>query len=282
MGEFDRVEHWTAADGARLALRRARAQGRHRASLVLLHGFGEHSGRYGHVAGWFAGRGISVFALDLRGHGRSPGPRGHVARFAQFLSDVVALRKLAAAEAPGPQLVLGHSFGGAIALRYLETGPQGLSGAILSSPAVVLAIRIPAWKTTLASWLAGLAPAIGISTGVELAHLSTDPAVGEAVKSDPLCHQVMSPMAYRETVDAQALLLAQRDRITVPLLFLLAGDDRIVSRPAAEAFAVGLPGDVTVRVYEGFFHEVLNERERDRAFADIEPWLDRVLPRPQR
>ena len=101
--------------------------------------------------------------------------------------------------------------------------------------------------------------------------------MGQAARSDPLYHRVMTPRAYREVLAAQAAVVAEGRHIRVPLLLLLAGDDRIVSRPASEAFARSLTGDVTVRVYEGFYHEVFNEPHRARVFRDVEPWLDRVL-----
>lgn len=274
---FGEAEHWTAADGARLALRREPARGARRASAVFLHGFGDHGGRYAELARWLADRGVSVFALDMRGHGRSPGPRGHVARFAQYLSDIVALRRLVAAEAPGPQLLVGGSYGGLVTLRFLETAPPDLAGAILAVPCVQLAMNVPRWKSTLALALADVLPGIPIPTGLDLATLSRDPGVVEDFRSDPLTHHVMTPRCYRETVAAQVQLLAERDRIAVPLLFLLAGDDRVVSTPAARAFAAGLPGDVTLRVYDGLFHDIFHEPARDRVFADLGPWLDRVL-----
>jgi alpha-beta hydrolase superfamily lysophospholipase len=273
---FGDVDFWTAADGARLALRRESAA-RPRGALILLHGFGDHSGRYGEVAAWFAARGVSVYALDQRGHGKSPGRRGHMSRFAQFVSDVVALRKLVAGEVAAPQLLLGHSFGGLVALRYLETGPEELAGAIVSSPFLAVAMPVPRWKRLLARALVGVLPALPVATGLDPAHLSTDPAVGQAAKSDPLYHRVMTPRAYREVLAAQATAAAEGERIRVPLLCLVAGDDRIVSRAVTEAFARSLTLDVTVKVYDGFFHEVFNEPQRARVFRDIEPWLERVL-----
>ena len=280
MASFTDVEYWTAADGARLALRRAPGAAPARAALILLHGFGDHSGRYGDVAAWFAARGVSVYALDQRGHGRSPGKRGHVSRFAQFLSDVAALRKLVAGEERGPQLLLGHSFGATVALRYLETGPQGVAGAIVSSPFLAVAMKVAPWKVLLARLLADIRPSLPVATGLDVTHLSTDQAVGQAAKSDPLYHRVMTPRAYRELRAAQAAVVAEGHHIAVPLLFLLAGDDRIVGRQAAEAFARSLSGDVTVRVYDGFFHEVFNEPQRARVFRDVEQWLERVLEAP--
>ena len=279
MPGFADVAFWTAADGARLALRRAPAPGRARGALILLHGFGDHGGRYGEVAAWFAERGVSVWALDQRGHGRSPGRRGHVSRFAQFVSDVAALRKLVGGEETAPQLLLGHSFGATVALRYLETAPEHLAGAILSSPFLALAVPVPRWKRALAFVLLDLAPALPVRTGLDVGHLSTDPGVGQAALSDPLYHRVMTPRAYREVRQAQRALLEEGDRIAVPLLVLLAGDDRIASRPASEAFARALRGDVSVSVYEGFFHEIFNEPPPRRAqvYRDVERWLDHVL-----
>jgi alpha-beta hydrolase superfamily lysophospholipase len=277
VSQLSDVGFWTAPDGARLALRRARPDGRARGALILLHGFGDHSGRFGEVAPWFAARGVGVWALDQRGHGRSPGKRGHVSRFAQFVSDVAALRKLVAGEEAAPQLLLGHSFGGTVVLRYLETAPEGVAGAIVSSPFLAVAMRVPGWKRLMARLLLDVLPGLPVATGLDLAHLSTDPGVGQAARSDPLYHRVMTPRAYHEILRAQQAVVAEGDRITVPLLFLVAGDDRVVSRAATEAFARSLTRDVTVRVYDGFFHEVFNEPERARVFRDVEQWLDHVL-----
>lgn len=275
MPGFGDVEFWTAPDGARLALRRVEPASAPRALILLLHGFGDHSGRYAHVAEFLAARGCAVWALDQRGHGRSPGPRGHMTRFAQFLADVAALRRRAAAEVAAPQVLLGHSFGGLVALRYLETAPQGLAGTVVTSPWIDTAMRAPAWKLALARTLAGPLPSLGMSTGLDTAHLSTDPAVGQAARSDPLYHHRMTPAAWREIQAAQAAVVAEKDRIAGPLLVLLAADDRIISRPAAEALARTLPAETVV--YDGMFHEILNERDRARVLGDMGAWLDRVL-----
>ncbi len=275
MPSFDDVEFWTAPDGARLALRRVAPAETPRALVLVLHGFGDHSGRYAHVAAWLAARGYAVWALDQRGHGRTPGPRGHFTRFAQFLADVAALRKRAAAELPVPQVLLGHSFGGLVALRYLETSPNGLAAAVVTSPWIETAMPAPAWKLLLAKLLAGPLPALGIQTGLDTTYLCTDPAVGQAAHSDPLYHSRMTPAAWREVQAAQAAVVAEQDRVRTPLLMLLAGDDRIASRAASEALARTLRAETVV--YDGMYHEILNEPERRRVLADIGAWLDRVV-----
>ena len=276
---WDDVASWTVPDGARLAVRRAVPEGEPRGSVLIVHGWGEHAGRYAHVAAWLAARGLAAWAYDHRGHGRSSGRRGDVARFAQYVADIVALRKRVQAEAPGPQVLLGHSFGGLVVLRYLETTHEPLAGAVCTSPFLQVAMPVPPWKSALASALVNLLPALKVPTGLALEHLCTDPAVVEAARRDPLCHQVMTPRAYHEVLGAQRALAAERGRICAPLLFLLAGDDRIVSTAASQAFAAGLAGTPPVHVYAGLFHEILNEREPDRALVlgDLAPWLDRVL-----
>jgi lysophospholipase len=277
MAGWTEAELWTAPDGARLALRHQDAQGPARAACIVVHGWGEHGGRYAHVAAWLAARGIASWGLDARGHGRTPGRRGHVDRFAQHLSDLVGLRKVVAAAADLPLVLLGHSHGGLQVLRYLESAPAGIAGAAVTSPFLAPSMRVPGWKVLLARLLADIRPSLPVATGIVLEHISTDPAVVAAAKADPLCHHVMSPRAWFEIVAAQEVLHAEAERIAVPLFVGIAGDDRIVSAPATRAFAASLRGDVTIREYPAFFHEILNERERDRVFADLAPWLDRVI-----
>jgi lysophospholipase len=276
---FADLDDFTAPDGARLALRRESPKGPGRAALILIHGWGEHTGRYAHVAAWLAGLGIAVYGLDQRGAGRSLGARGHVTRFAQYLADIVALRRLVQAEAPGPLLFLGHSHGGLITLRYLETAPEDVAGAILTSPWIALAMQPPRWKVGLAGLLADLTPSLQIPTGMNDDDICTDPGVVARAKADPYRHHVMTPRAYREITAATDLVLAERDRITVPLFVGLPGDDRIISAPASRAFSASLRGDVTLRQYAGMFHEILNEPEHGRVFADVAPWIERVLAR---
>jgi alpha-beta hydrolase superfamily lysophospholipase len=173
-------------------------------------------------------------------------------------------------------VLLGHSFGGLVVLRYLETAPEGLAGAVVTSPWIATAARAPAWKLALAKVLAGPLPGLGMSTGLDTASLSTDPAVGQAARSDPLYHSRMTPAAWREIQAAQAAVVAERDRVATPLLFLIAGDDRIASRAASEALARSLRAETIV--YDGMFHEILNERDRARVLADLGGWLDRLVP----
>lgn len=274
---WSQVDFWTAADGARLALRREAPRGTSRATLVFVHGWGDYTGRWGSQAAWLADRGIAVFGADQRGHGQTPGTRGHVDRFAQYLSDLAALRKLAAAEAPGPQLLMGHSFGGFVVLRYLETSPPHLAGAIALTPYVDLVVPPARWKVVMARVIVDLLPRLPIPTGLAYDQISRDEDVVRQFHDDPRCHQVMTPRAYTEAMENLELLVKERERIHTPLFLALAGEDRIVSTPAAENLAHAIAGDVTVRNYPGMFHNILHEPDVDRVYRDMEPWLDRLL-----
>jgi len=274
---WQRAELWTAPDGARLSVRRLPATPTRRATAIFVHGWGDYTGRWEHVAEWFAQRGIAFYGADQRGHGQTPGPRGHVERFAQYLADLAALRKLAAAESPGPQILIGHSYGGFIVLRYLETAPQGVAGACLLTPYVDLYRAPPRWKVLMARLLADILPSFPIATGLEYEAISRDAEVVRVFRDDPLCHEKMTPRAYREMLTNLAVLWAEKGRIAVPLLVALADADRITSTPAADRFASALPRGVTLRHYPGMYHNILHEPDQDRVFADIEAWLDIAL-----
>ncbi len=274
---FGDVQSWTAADGARMALRREPAAGPRRGSVILLHGWGDHGGLFDEAASRFAARGLDAFALDQRGAGRSPGPRGHVERFAQYLSDLAALRKHVATVAPGPQILLGHSFGALVVLRYLETAPEGLAGAVAVTPFVDLYRPVARWRAQLARLLADVLPRVAIPTGLDYDHRTRDRALNTRLYRDPDCHHVMTPRAYRETMATLAVLREEKVRIAAPLLVVLASEDLIVSTPAARDFARSLPGDVTLAELDGMYHDVFHEPDRDRAYAAMFTWMERIL-----
>jgi alpha-beta hydrolase superfamily lysophospholipase len=247
-----------------------------RAALLVAHGLGEHAGRYATLAADLVARGVSVYAPDHRGHGRSPGTRGHAGRFAELVDDFEAFRLHVAAGLPAglPVFLLGHSLGGLVAIRHLEEHPEApYAGAVLSAPLLGVALRPPAWKTSLAGLLARLVPALRLRNGVDAADLSTDDAVVAAYRADPLVHPWITPRLYAEIQDAMRLAVERRERIRVPLLFVVPGEDRIVLAAATEEFARGAACEVEVRRFPGFRHESLNERERATVVAGIAEWM---------
>jgi lysophospholipase len=220
--------------------------------------------------------GVSAYALDLRGHGRSDGQRGHARSFGVLLQDVDRFRRevLGLIEPGTPLFLLGHSMGGLIALRYMEEYPTAFAGAIIVSPWLATAVQVPRWKVTLANPLARLAPALPFRAGVNPEHLSRDPRIVRAYEEDPLVHDRITPRLFTEMSTAMGQAFQRSDRIQRPLLFLLAGADRIVDTERTLAFARSLArSDIETHVYAGHFHEVLNEPGAETVRHDLLAWL---------
>ena len=258
-----------APDGATLAYD-AYEPARARAAILWVCGWSDHRTRWRAVGERLRDGGYAPYLLDPRGHGDSGGARGHLSRFSQLLGDLQAFRRLVRLRNAVPQVLLGHSFGGLIVLRYLETQPSDpVAAAVLSSPWLATAARVPLVKRMLAKLLADLWPSVRISTGIPSAHLSRDPAVGAAYDADPAVHHGMTPGAWREIQWAQRVIPIDAHRLECPLLFLLAGADRIADAARARALADSLRVEVQVRWYPDLYHEILREREAAEAVKDV-------------
>ncbi len=242
-----------------------------RAAILFLHGWGDHAGRWTSLAQRFADAGFAAYLLDQRGHGRSGGRRGHLSRFSQLLGDLQAFRRaIRRRRKELPHVLIGHSFGGLVALRYLETQPSDpVVVALVVNPWLALATAPPIWKTALGRLLADLWPTLPIPGGVDATLLSRDPAVNAAYESDRAVHGVTTPGGWREIQWAQSAVLADGDRIDTPVMFLLGGEDRIVDAHAARAFADGLRGPAPVQWYPEMFHELLHDPQSEQVIADM-------------
>ena len=251
-----------------------------RAVVIVCHGLGEHSGRYEELARDLGRAGLSTFALDHRGHGRSDGRRGHVRRFARFIHDLEKFRRrVSGSVGPGvPLIFLGHSLGGLILIRYLQEYP-GVSaeGAVFSAPLVGVAIEVPRWKERLATVLTYTVPALPLSSGLDPAHLSHDPLVVEAYRRDPLVHDRVTPRLYAEIQSEIDVAFQKAARLRLPSLFLIPSADKLVRPDLMQRFAsvVSESGRVQVRTLAGLYHEVLNESTRSSVVADLLGWIER-------
>jgi len=222
--------------------------------------------------------GCSVYSFDLRGHGRSAGRRGHLARFAQLLADLHAFRRTVVEPATLPQVLFGHSLGALVVLRYLETDPDlPVRAAIASSPFLALGFRPPAWKVAAGHLLEHVGRGLPVAAGIDADWLSRDPSVNRAYRTDPLVHGKMTPGAWREILEAQALTIEHADLIAVPLLVLVPGGDRIANPQVTLEFAGRLACPVTVRHYPDMLHELLHDPERQRVMDDIVEFLHGAL-----
>ena len=247
-----------------------------RAGIILVHGLGEHTGRYDEFGQRMNGFGFSVYAMDLRGHGLSEGRRGHTPSFDTLLQDLDRFRKevQGIADVRLPLFLLGHSLGGLVALRYQQEYNTCFGGAVVVSPWVATAMDVPRWKATIAGAFSRTLPALPFSNGINPAFISHDPDVVAAYRADPLVHDRITPRLFAESSHAMGLVFQRADRFDDPILFLLAGDDRIVDTRRTMTLARGIPsGEVTIKTYPGMFHEVLNERDRMLVYRDIRNWM---------
>jgi alpha-beta hydrolase superfamily lysophospholipase len=249
---------------------------RARAGLIVVHGLSDHSGRFNTLGMRMAGSGINVYAFDLRGHGVSEGRRGHSERFDYYLQDLDRFRWEVECLTGGnlPLFILGHSMGGLITLRYIEEYDVALRGAVVTSPWLASGPSIPRWKILGAGVLNKLLPSLPIDAGIDADYLSHDPLIVTQYREDPLVHGKITPRLLMEASTAMGLVLSRSDRIRIPLLFLLAGEDQIVDTPKSEAFARSISAaDVTVHVLPNYYHEVLNDFDRAQALKEIREWI---------
>src|SRR5260370_5660547 len=170
-----------------------------RGAVLVLHGWFDHAGRWREVGERLRDAGFSTYLLDLRGHGRSGARRGHLSRFSQLLGDLQAFRRVVRLRSDRPQVLLGLSFGGLVALRYLETQPSDpLAAAVVCSPWLGLAFSPPRWTLLVARVLADLWPTVALPAAIDPEHLSRDPAINRASTEDARVHPVTTPGACRQ------------------------------------------------------------------------------------
>src|SRR3972149_3420307 len=222
----------SAAGGGALAWYRGDPAGKARGTVGLAHGHGEHAGRYHHVARSFPEAGFVFLAFDLRGHGRSGGPRGHAPSYRQVLDDIGLILRLAPAR---PCLAYGHSMGGQFVLNRALTDPAGIDGVIVTSPWLRLAFPAPALKVFLGRTLNGIFPAMTLPTGLEQAALSHDPAVVAAYAADPLVHDRISFRLGIDLLDGGERALAQAQALRLPVLLMHGSGAPPLRPPADEA-----------------------------------------------
>jgi len=260
-----------------------------KASLLVVHGLGEHSGRYESFIKRVHKMGMDVHLLDLRGHGRSTGIRGHVDSFEQYYNDleywIKHLEGSGVLRMELPCFLLGHSLGGLISLGFIAqrkeiTGVK-FSGLILSAPALGIASLWAPLQYQFSQKIPRLFKSIHISNGINPSQLTHDKTVVKDYIDDPLVHSWVTPGFFQGFMDSVKSLPKLIKHIKIPTLFLLAGNDSIVSTEAAEIFAKKLsaayPGQITIKIFHKFYHEIFNETKKDRADLILKKWINTCL-----
>lgn len=279
-----REEHCRTADGLQLYCR-AWAPADPVGVVVIVHGLAEHGGRHGETAAFLARNGWAVYAGDLRGHGRSPDMPGagrvHVNRFTDYFLDVAALTGLARTHHPRlPLYLLGHSMGGLITLSYVLEKPQGLAGAVISSPALGVHpdFKPPAILRLLVRVLDRLAPRLRFPSDLDTEAISRDPNVVRAYIEDPLVSRKVSARWYAEILRAMDRAHAHAGQLQLPVLLMQSGSDRLVDPAAPARWAEAAPAGRVERVnWEGLYHEMFNEPEKSEVRGRTLEWLQARL-----
>jgi alpha-beta hydrolase superfamily lysophospholipase len=260
-------------DGARLRTSQWTPDRATRATLVLVHGLGEHCGRHAHVARRLAGAGLAVLAFDLRGHGRSSGRRGDT-RMEPALDDLERLLAVAAAQYRGvPSFLYGHSLGALIVLTALVRRRPALRGAVVSAPPLRNALQRRRAKVLLAGVLGRAAPWLSLPTGLDALALSRDPAVVAAYLADPLVHDRAS-LGFALDSLAATREVERAGALAAPVLVVHGDADRIAFVEGSRTFAARHPGLVTLREQAGCFHEPHNDPGKERVLDEVVAWLD--------
>ncbi|MDP3761135.1 MAG: lysophospholipase [Ramlibacter sp.] len=268
---------YTASDGDNLALQDwPLPEGLVlRGVVILVHGLGEHAGRYDHVARRLNGWGFAVRGYDQYGHGESDGVRGGLPATPRLLDDLADVIESTRArmEAGVPLVLLGHSMGGLVAACLVALRKLPIQGLVLSSPA--LDPGLSAFQKLLLATLPRLAPNLTVGNGVDPDFVSHDPEVVAAYRADPKVHDRISGRLARFIAGSGPVVLERAATWTVPTLLMWAGEDKLVNPRGARAFAAAAPAKVvTARCFDGLFHEIFNELDSEPVFATLKQWLD--------
>ncbi len=247
--------------------------------VAILHGIGEHSGRYQSLVKHLSESGFAVCGFDHRGHGRSPGRRGHIGSWSEYRDDVGAFLAHLRGEFPGSKVFLyGHSLGALIAAEYTLSHQEGLAGLIVSGiPLKPTGVAKP-HLVAMARILSRILPSFSVSLGVNAGALSRDEAVVRAYDADPLVHHRASMRWGTETLAAIERLRSRASAIRVPILILHGEADAVNSvEGSRELLAKVSSSDRKLQVYAGGFHEPHNDLQREQVSRDVEEWLNQHL-----
>jgi acylglycerol lipase len=251
-----------------------------KAVVCLIHGLGDHCGRYAHIARAFNQAGYSVLAFDLRGHGKSGGPRGHSPSSEAFLDDIDRLLAEAERRYPGkPRFLYGHSLGGLLVLySSLRHNPK-ITGLIATGAGLHTPLIEQKLKVTFANAMASVLPTMTLPTGLDPRLLSHDPQVVQDYLNDPLVHYKASLAMASHMIRAIHWTMEHAAEMKRPLLLMHGTADQLTYSSGSQGFARRVPTNCTLRLWDGLYHEIHNEPEKEQVFAEMIRWIDNELAR---
>lgn len=247
-------------------------------SVLIVHGYAEHSGRYGHVMDLLHQQGLAVYAVDLRGHGYSQGQRGYIDHIEQYLHDVDTLVNHIKHTYPAkPFYLLGHSMGGLVSTLYTAAHGPKVDALALSCPLYAIKVKVPYWKEALGKVMSEYWPRFAMSNLIDPNLLSHDPKMVEAYQHDPLVFQTVTARWFDEINHIGQRLNQASEQIHCPLLMQLATHDQIVDyQTAYQWFDACIAENKTRLVYDGYLHEIYNESKREKPLSDLCHWLQKI------
>jgi len=269
---------WTDRQGLKFYSRGWEPKKKPKAVIALVHGLGEHIGRFAHVGEAFSQAGYAVMGFDLRGHGQSGGPRGHTPSFEAFMQDIDLLLEQVHRRYPGlPVFLYGHSLGGILVLNYGLRRKPDLKGVIATSPGLHTELEKQPVKVMLAKVLGGLVPTAAMSSGLDTSALSHDPEVEHAYVNDKLVHDKVSLGFGKVMLEANQWALRHASEFPLPLLLMHGKSDAIAFPSSSEEFAAALGGKARLVLWDGLYHETHNEPEKAEVFKVVIEWMDERL-----
>ncbi len=249
-----------------------------RAVICLVHGLGEHSGRYVHVADSLIQAGYTLIFFDLRGHGKSEGPRGYTPSYEALMKDISSLLEVANKQFPQlSSFLYGHSLGGNLVLNYILRHQPQLKGVIVTGPWLRLAFEPPRFKIILAQITNYIWPSFSQKSGLDTKAISRDPEVVYAYENDPLGHDHISARMFIGIYQSGQWALEHASEFSLPLLLMHGGADKLSSIEASKEFDRKIPKKCTFKIWDGLYHEIHNEPEREEVFKFLIDWLDKEV-----
>jgi alpha-beta hydrolase superfamily lysophospholipase len=266
--------NWKSLDGLDMYARGWAPQGTPKAAIMLVHGLGEHVGRYDHVAAALTEKGYAMLGFDLRGHGKSGGPRGHTPSYDALMDDIASFSQQTEMRYTGlPRFLYGHSLGGNLVLNYALRRKPDLRGVIATGPWLKLAFDPPASQVTLGRLMNGIAPGFIQHSKLNTKGLSHDQTVVSAYENDPLVHDKISARLFVAIYESGLWALEHAAEFPLPLLIMHGSADPITSAKASQEFAQKVGGKATLKVWDGMYHEIHNELEKAEVFNTMLEWL---------